>query len=159
MAFPAAFRTVTAVGGTSLVRANNARGWTETAWAGAGSGCSAWIPKPTWQHDTGCARRTLADVSAIADPNTGVAVYDSYSYKGNEGWLVFGGTSAASPIIASVYALGVPSAGPSAPYGSSSLFDVVGGANGSCTPSYLCTGVVGYDGPTGLGTPNGVTAF
>jgi subtilase family serine protease len=159
VSYPAVFRTVTAVGGTSLVRANNSRGWSETAWSGAGSGCSAWIPKPVWQHDTGCKRRALADVSAVGDPNTGVAVYDSYSYKGAAGWLVFGGTSVSTPIIASVYALGTPAAGPSAPYGSSSLFDVVGGSNGACTPSYLCTAVAGYDGPTGLGTPNGVAAF
>ena len=58
-------------------RRRNARGWTETAWSGAGSGCSAYEAKPSWQTDTGCAKRTVADVSAVADPNTGVAVYDS----------------------------------------------------------------------------------
>ena len=62
------------------------------------------MAKPAWQHDTGCARRTVADVSAVADPNTGVAVYDSTS-SGGSGWMVFGGTSAASPIIAAIYAL------------------------------------------------------
>ena len=75
--YPAASKYVTAVGGTSLTTASNARGWTETAWSGAGSGCSAYDAKPTWQTDTGCARRTIADVSAVADPNTGVAVYDT----------------------------------------------------------------------------------
>jgi len=102
--FPAASRYVTAVGGTGLTRSATARGWSETAWSGAGSGCSAWIPKPTWQTDTACTRRTVADVAAVADPKTGVAVYDSYG-SGGANWLVFGGTSAASPIIASVYAL------------------------------------------------------
>jgi subtilase family serine protease len=156
--FPAASRYVTAVGGTTLTRATNARGWTETAWSGAGSGCSAYEPKPTWQHDTGCARRTVADVSADADPRTGVSVYDTYP---SGGWLKFGGTSVAAPIIGGVYALG----GTTVTFGSNpyahptGLFDVVGGSNGSCGGSYLCTAVAGYDGPTGLGTPNGATAF
>jgi subtilase family serine protease len=159
--YPAASRYVTAVGGTSLTASSNSRGWTETAWSGAGSGCSAYEAKPTWQQDTGCGRRTVADVSAVADPNTGVAVYDTY---GTSGWLVFGGTSVASPIIASVYALaGKPAAGSvpaSLAYShTSSLFDVASGSNGSCAGSYLCTAKAGYDGPTGLGTPNGTAAF
>ncbi|MHB8573796.1 MAG: S53 family peptidase [Dehalococcoidia bacterium] len=159
--FPAASQYVTAVGGTTLAAAANTRGWSETAWSGAGSGCSAYISKPSWQVDTGCSKRTVADVAADADPNTGVAVYDSDLRKG--GWLVFGGTSVASPIIASVYAL-AGNAG-SVTYGSypyshtSSLFDVTSGSNGSCGGSYLCTGVKGYDGPTGLGTPNGSGGF
>ena len=159
--FPAASQYVTAVGGTHLERAANARGWTETVWSGAGSGCSAYISKPSWQTDAGCTRRTVADVSAVADPNTGVAVYDTYRLHPG-GWLVFGGTSVSSPIIASVYAL-AGNAG-SLTYGSysyshtASLFDVTSGSNGSCG-TYLCTGVVGFDGPTGNGTPNGTGAF
>ncbi|MGW5249497.1 S53 family peptidase, partial [Streptomyces sp. NPDC004129] len=70
--WPASSPYVTAVGGTSLSKASNSRGWTETAWSGAGSGCSAYEAKPSWQHDSGCAKRTVADVSAVADPNTGV---------------------------------------------------------------------------------------
>ncbi len=162
--FPAASQYVTAVGGTSLKRASNTRGWAETVWSGAGSGCSAYIPKPTsWQTDTGCARRTVADVAADADPNTGVAVYDSYAYRGASGWLVFGGTSVAAPVVASVYALAGNAS--TVNYGSfpyahtSSLFDVTSGSNGSCGGSYLCTGTGGYDGPTGNGTPNGTGAF
>ncbi|MDI5967249.1 S53 family peptidase [Streptantibioticus silvisoli] len=160
--YPAASKYVTAVGGTSLKRASNARGWTETAWSGAGSGCSAYDAKPTWQKDSGCTRRTVADVSAVADPATGVAVYDTYG--GDPGWEVFGGTSVASPIIASVYAdAGTPSSGsyPSSfPYAhTGNLNDVTSGSNGSCSPAYLCTAGPGYDGPTGLGTPNGLTAF
>ena len=73
--FPASSPHVTAVGGTSLKVASNTRGWTETAWSGAGSGCSTVYAKPTWQKDPGCANRTVADVSAVADPNTGVAVF------------------------------------------------------------------------------------
>jgi subtilase family serine protease len=162
--FPAASRYVTAVGGTHLTRGGSGtRGWTETAWSGAGSGCSAYVSKPSWQTDGGCARRTVADVSAVADPNTGVAVYDSLKYQGRSGWMVFGGTSASSPIVASVYALAGNTAGmndASYAYGhSGSLFDVTSGSNGSCGGSYLCTAIAGYDGPTGLGTPNGSGAF
>ncbi|MFD8006619.1 S53 family peptidase [Streptomyces mirabilis] len=160
--YPAASKYVTAVGGTSLKTASTARGWTDTVWSGAGSGCSAYDAKPSWQKDSGCANRTVADVSAVADPNTGVAVYDTYG-QGN-GWMVFGGTSASSPLIAAVYALaGAPSSGSypaSFPYAhTSALYDVTGGSNGSCGGSYLCTGTTGYDGPSGLGTPNGTAAF
>ncbi|GAC1447000.1 MAG: peptidase S8 [Ktedonobacterales bacterium] len=158
--FPAASQYVTAVGGTTLTHASNTRGWNETVWSGAGSGCSAYIPKPSWQKDAGCGKRTVADVAADADPNTGVSVYDTYH---EPGWLVFGGTSVASPIVASVYALAGNAS--SVTYGSysyshtSSLFDVTSGSNGSCGGSYLCTGVVGYDGPTGNGTPDGTGGF
>ncbi|HWE55522.1 MAG TPA: hypothetical protein VG435_08410, partial [Acidimicrobiales bacterium] len=104
-----------------------------------------------------------ADVSADADPNTGVAVYDSYSYRGYRGWLVFGGTSVASPIIASVYALAGNTAsanGGNLPYSDASgLNDVTWGSNGSCSVTQLCTAGQGWDGPTGLGTPNGIGAF
>jgi subtilase family serine protease len=158
--YPAASQYVTAVGGTSLTHASSSRGWSETAWSGAGSGCSAFEPKPAWQKDSGCSRRTVADVSADADPNTGVSVYDTYR---TGGWLVFGGTSVASPIVASVYALAGNAT--SVSYGSfpyshmESLFDVTSGSNGSCGGSYLCTAGPGYDGPTGLGTPNGAGSF
>ena len=161
--YPAASKYVTAVGGTSLTTSTNSRGWTESAWSGAGSGCSAYDAKPAWQTDTGCGKRTVADVSAVADPSTGVAVYDSYAYQGTSGWLVFGGTSASAPIIASVYALAGNAA--SLNYGSypyshtSSLNAVTSGSNGSCGGSYLCTAGPGYDGPTGLGTPNGTSGF
>ena len=156
--YPAASPNVTAVGGTSLSRSASPRGFDETVWSGAGSGCSAYDPKPAVQTDKGCSRRTVADVAAVADPNTGVAVYDSY---GSSGWLVFGGTSVAAPLIASVYALAgnAGSINASYPYShSGSLFDVTSGSNGSCG-SYLCTGGTGFDGPTGLGTPNGLGAF
>ena len=160
--FPAASRYVTSVGGTSLRTASNARGWSETVWSGAGSGCSKYVSKPSWQTDSGCSRRTVADVSAVADPATGVAVYDSTAYQGLSGWLVFGGTSVAAPVVGSVYALGGVSGvnGANTVYANAgSLYDVTSGSNGSCGGSYLCTGVAGYDGPTGLGTPNGATAF
>ena len=161
--FPASSRYVTAVGGTSLKKATNARGWTETAWSGAGSGCSRYAAKPSWQTDTGCPRRTVADVSAVADPATGVAVYDSTPYQGASGWLKFGGTSVAAPVIGGVYALGSFSGYPaSIAYANrTSLFDSVSGSNGRCkpNPAYFCTAGSGYDGPTGLGSPNGANAF
>jgi subtilase family serine protease len=179
LSWPASSQYVTAVGGTTLKTASNARGWTETAWSGAGSGCSAFEPKPSWQHDPGCARRTVSDVSAVADPNTGLGVYDTYNscgssslcdllislglVQGLDGWAQVGGTSLSSPLIASAYALAGNTA--SVTYGSypyshaASLFDVTSGSNGSCGGSYLCTAVAGYDGPTGLGTPNGTGAF
>jgi hypothetical protein len=159
--YPAASRFVTAVGGTSLRTASNARGWSETAWSGAGSGCSAFDAKPTWQTvTTNCSRRAEADVSAVADPATGVAVYQTF---GASGWAVYGGTSASAPIIASVYALaGTPGAAdyPAAyPYAhAGNLFDVTSGNNGSCGAPQ-CTAGTGWDGPTGLGSPNGAAAF
>ncbi|MFJ8094470.1 S53 family peptidase [Streptomyces griseofuscus] len=167
--YPAASQYVTSVGGTALSKASNTRGWSESVWntsstEGTGSGCSAYDAKPSWQTDTGCAKRTIADVSAVADPATGVSVYDSYGVTA--GFYTFGGTSASSPIIAGVYALaGTPSSGsypakfPYAKAGTSALNDVTSGSNGSCGGSYLCTARSGYDGPTGVGTPEGVSAF
>jgi subtilase family serine protease len=159
---PAAYNTVTAVGGTSLSRASNSRGWSETAWSGAGSGCSAYVSKPSWQTDAGCGRRSVADVAAVADPSTGVAVYDSFKCQNVSGWLVFGGTSVSAPVIASVYALAgnAQSATAESAYAhTGALYDVTSGSNGTCGGSYLCTATAGYDGPTGNGTPNGTTAF
>ena len=158
--FPAASQYVTAVGGTSLTTNADGSRASETAWSGAGSGCSAYIAKPSWQTDTGCSRRTVADVSAVADPNTGVAVYDTFR---EPGWMVFGGTSVSAPITAGVYALA--GNGAAITYGSfpyshtGSLNDVTSGSNGSCGGGYLCTARTGFDGPTGLGTPNTAAAF
>jgi len=164
--FPATSPHVIAVGGTSLFQAANARGWTESAWAGAGSGCSTVYPKPAWQHDIQCTKRMEADVSAIADPQTGVAVYCPNSGRSisqtRSTWLVFGGTSVAAPLIGGVY--GANGGASLVMYGSnpynnlSGLFDVTTGSNGVCN-SYFCNSGVGYDGPTGLGTPNGISAF
>jgi subtilase family serine protease len=163
--YPAASQYVTAVGGTSLTRNSSTGAWSESTWGGAGSGCSKYDTRPSWQSGLAglCAKRAVADVSAVADPNTGVAVYDSYSYQGVSGWLVFGGTSVASPVIASVYALAGNAS--SVTYGSypyshtSGLNDVTSGSNGSCGGSALCSAGTGWDGPTGLGTPKGTSAF
>lgn len=155
--WPAILPTVTGVGGTTLTSTNPR---TESAWSGAGSGCSTVYAKPSFQSgvNTGCSKRAQADVSADANPSTGVAVYDSYGYGG---WTVFGGTSVATPIIASVFALAgnTSTNNPGNLYShTSSLNDVTTGSNGSCGAP-LCKAGVGWDGPTGLGTPNGIGAF
>jgi len=129
--FPASSPHVTAVGGTSLYRDSSARGWSETGWSGSGSGCSSTYPKPVWQTDGLCAMRMSADVSAVADPNTGVAVYGPSSGV-SSAWLVFGGTSVAAPLVAGIYAVngGAVSYG-SYPYANLAwLYDVVKGSNG-----------------------------
>ena len=161
--YPASSHYVTAVGGTSLRAASNTRGWTETAWSRAGSGCSAYNTALSGQAGlTSCSKRAVADVSAVADPATGVAVYDSTAYQGQSGWMVFGGTSVAAPIIGGVYGLAANAASidNNYPYAhTGSLFDIVSGSNGSCSTAKWCTAGPGWDGPTGLGTPNGVGAF
>ncbi len=159
--YPASSHYVTAVGGTSLRRApQTVRGWTETGF-GSG-GCSSLNVELSGQVGVipaSCTRRAVVDVAAVADPATGVAVYDTYGGVG--GWLVFGGTSVAAPVIAGVYALAgnAASIDNNYPYThASSLFDIVSGGGG-CTPAIWCTAGPGWDGPTGLGTPNGTGAF
>jgi subtilase family serine protease len=159
--YPAASQYVTAVGGTTLTWSSPTR--TETAWSGAGSGCSAYEPKPSWQSKiTTCANRAVADVSAVADPSTGVAVYDTVPYQGQSGWFKVGGTSVSSPIVAGVYALagnaGTVYRGSFSYSHTAQLNDVTSGSNGSCG-SNLCTAGSGWDGPTGNGTPNGSGGF
>ena len=157
--FPASSPHVVAVGGTSLTSASNARGWSETVWSSTGSGCSTVFAKPSWQTDGGCGNRTVGDVAAVADPNTGVSVYGPGS-TGASGWYVFGGTSVAAPIIAAAYAInGGPVNYAADVYSqATALNDVTTGSDGGCG-TYLCTAAGGYDGPTGLGTPKGATAF
>ena len=158
--FPASSSHVIAVGGTHLARDGSDRGWSETVWKDGGSGCSILYAKPKWQNDSGCARRTVADVAAEADPFTGVAIYGPVA-GGGSGWLEFGGTSVATPIIGGVYGAngGKVHASRDLYRHTESLFDVTSGSNGTCDPAYLCNGEAGYDGPTGNGTPNGSAAF
>ncbi|MGH2887324.1 MAG: S53 family peptidase, partial [Solirubrobacteraceae bacterium] len=168
--FPAALPDVTAAGGTTLQPdstsgVQNVRGFTETAWSGAGSGCNLGATKPSYQTDTGCTGRSYSDISADGDPSTGMQVYDS----DDGGWVVVGGTSEASPLIAAYYAV-VGSAtagqggsaanvqGPSWAYANAALLnDPSTGSNGSCsaTISYICNAGPGYDGPTGVGSISG----
>jgi hypothetical protein len=146
IAFPAASPYTLSVGGTTLTTAAGSRGWNETAWSGAGSGCSKTQTKPSWQMDPGCSKRFVADVAAIADPATGVAYYD-------RGWKVVGGTSVSAPIIAGI-AGRFNITDPSWVYAhANAFFDVTSGKNGNCG-TYQCTAGPGVDGPTGLGTPN-----
>ena len=180
--FPAASPGLTAVGGTSLTytSSGSSLAWNpQTVWSTAGSGCSAYETMPRWQKDSGvyslatdCSRRQVADVAAVANPNTGVAVYDTYH---EPGWMVFGGTSVSAQIIGAVYALAAGAGSfrptPSALYPDAAaggtgpttgLVPVTSGANGACG-DYLCDAATalssGYNGPTGLGTPEGVGAF
>jgi len=165
---PADMPSVIAFGGTHLVADGSDRGWSETVWRGAGSGCSKVFAKPAWQTDRWCKMRVAADVSAVADPATGVAVYGPTS-SGASPWLVFGGTSVSAPLIGGIFGAngGTVNAASTIYAHSSALFDVTSGSNGTCgngalgygRRQYLCNGEVGYDGPTGLGTPNGTTAF
>jgi alpha-tubulin suppressor-like RCC1 family protein len=166
--YPAVMPNVTAVGGTSLQQAtaSGSRDATETAWEFAGSGCSLLEAKPSWQQDMDCDNRTTSDVSAVADPATPVWVYDTYGVPNvPPGWIGGGGTSAAAPIVAAMYALAGgpygPSYSPAAfPYAKpGSLNDVTSGSYFLCPGWNICQGQPGYDGPTGLGTPNGVRAF
>jgi hypothetical protein len=207
--YPASLPHVISIGGTrlSLTLAGAWQG--ESAWnsesaseGAGGSGCSATLPAPEWQRkvsdwaQVGCGeRRANADISADAEPTTGVNVYDSTPYpseiekgvKLNEppGWVPIGGTSVASPIIASMFALAGGAHGVAYPaqtlyshLGSALLHDVTSGGNGECDDNYssscsgslispvdcgpgawICNTTSGYDGPTGVGTPNGIGAF
>ncbi|HEU5420952.1 MAG TPA: putative Ig domain-containing protein [Streptosporangiaceae bacterium] len=172
--YPGDMQTVVSVGGTKLVhKASGSRPWTETVWGnssnldqygypeGTQSGCASWEAKPSWQHKSGdtCLRRTQNDVAAVADPNTGVVVYDSYK-SGGGNWWIYGGTSVATPIITATFALAGKPADRSYPASylyvhPKSFHDVTAGANGTCSPTYLCHGEAGFDGPTGVGTPHG----
>lgn len=155
---PASDTHVIAVGGTSVFKDSSKRGFNEKAWSGAGSGCSATNPMPNYQKqvNTTCKTDATADVSGPADPgNGGLSVY----YNGR--FIQVGGTSESSPMIAAVYALsGMVKGYPGKyPYKNSKhLYDVTSGSNGSCGAP-LCTAGAGWDGPTGLGTPNGARAF
>jgi subtilase family serine protease len=174
--YPATSPNVVGVGGTSLSTASNTRGWTEKVWytnssEGTGSGCSSNEPQPSWQKAvsnlaSACSHRVDNDVAADADPATGAAVYDTSN--GNGGWNEVGGTSQSSPMIAAVFALagnngnGGNNAADSIYTHTGNLYEVTASSNGSCSPSVLCTATGAantYNGPTGWGTPNGLTAF
>jgi subtilase family serine protease len=160
--FPAVLTNTWAIGGTELI-ATKKGGWTEDAWEGAGSGCSAYVAKPAVQKDKHCQMRTVSDVSAVADSAEGFAEYDTYGLGPDNGWIGVGGTSLSSPLIAAMIGLAgnaAKVASPSYLYAHhSGLLDVVGGSNGFCGGDYLCTGLKGYDAPTGLGSPRGLKSL
>ncbi len=158
--FPSTDTHVVAVGGTSVTRDGSARGYHETVWSGAGSGCGS-NNKPRWQNaaNTTCTTKATADVSAAADPNLGGLLI--YCGTACGGWAQYGGTSEASPIIGAVYALSgntVKYPAKFAYQNAGKLFDVTSGSNGSCGVP-VCSARAGWDGPTGMGTPKGVGAF
>jgi hypothetical protein len=178
--YPAASPYVTAVGGTTLTADSSVpSGYTEAAWIGTSSGCSLYESKPSWQTDTGCLingtnYRTLNDLAA--DAGTSVAYYDTPTI-GN--WAEGSGTTVSAAIVAASYALaGTPASGTnpaSYPYEypggsyttpgnaypySDGLNNITSGpADGTCSISYLCTPGPGYNGPTGLGSPNTALAL
>ena len=162
--YPASSRHVTAVGGTTLRLDSSRVRSSETAWSKAGSGCSLFAPKPPWQGDTTCPRRAVTDVAAVADSETGAAIYSTVGYDGINGWFKLGGTSLSAPIISGIYGLtGMTGTAPpnSRPYvngTAENLHDIVAGATSTCG-SVLCQAGPGWDGPTGLGTPRGIDAF
>jgi subtilase family serine protease len=139
-------------------------GWVETAWDGAGSGCSTFVPKPAWQPGTTCAKRGIADIAADADPASGIATYDTFGTAADTGtgWQVAGGTSLAAPLVAAM----IVRSGHASRYSSAeplyddpaAFWDVTAGANGGCSGA-LCSAGRGYDGPTGLGTPRSLDSF
>ncbi len=151
--YPGTSSHTIAVGGTHLVRdTTSTRGWTETAWSSGGSACSLSIAKPAYQTGTSCNFKATTDIAAVGDPQTGMASYDSK----NGGWGVVGGTSAATPIIAGIFAAtgnGDQTSGSFVMQNADKLYDVTSGSNGSCG-NILCTAGKGWDGPTGYGTPN-----
>lgn len=161
--FPASSPHVVAVGGTHLTRSGG--GWAETAWGGAGSGCSGVygiLASTQSSTTTGCPNRAVSDVSAVADPNTGVAVYGPVS-RTRSGWMVFGGTSVAAPLVGGIYgaAGGIVSYPTTKLYGaaSSAFRDITSGSNGACPTTQWCKARAGWDGPTGIGSPQGTSAF
>ena len=172
--FPADSPDVVAVGGTALSQSGET--WTSTVWEGGGSDCSTMFTAQPWQQDvahfsqTGCgSARASADVAADADPWTGVEVYDSTPAGNGDptGWIILGGTSASSPIVASEFGLAGGAHGVEYPAAtlysnigdSSALTDVTSGHNGTCVSLTICKAAVGYDGPTGVGSPYGLGAF
>ena len=176
-----------------------------TAAAPTGGGCSTQFTAPVWQQSladwaaVGCGHaRAVADVAAVADPYTGMAVYATnggceFNEAGGAGpshWCTIGGTSLSAPLIAAVFAL-AGGAGET-PYPARLLYenltatplalhDVLAGSSASCALGYealsglsrcsaaeeaaacsaaaICLAGAGYDGPTGVGTPDGLAAF
>ena len=164
---------VVSVGGTSLFQ--NGDSYTDVAWSGAGSGCETDLPAaigaPTSVSANCGGHRAASDVSAVADPNTGVSVFDTYSpYFGDPlNWILVGGTSASSPFVAGLYARGGHTSqvmGPNTLYTApkGAFTDVTLGQNApphvcpTATPA-LCAAQKGWDAPTGIGVPNGLAGF
>ena len=152
--YPSTSNFVIGVGGTTMTAdSSSARGWSEVAWTDGGSSCSTLIPKPSYQpSQAACAMRAASDVSAAGDGGgQGIAIY----VKADGGFSQVDGTSAASPITAAIFAgAGHGDALPAFIYKHPDAFtDITMGINGSCN-SNMCDAGQGWDGPTGVGTPN-----
>jgi subtilase family serine protease len=176
---------VVSVGGTTMNRDTYAQtAWGgdyaskqtgKTQWVGPGSGCAMNLPpaegQPKTISDLCKGHRASTDISAVADPHTGVSIYDSYyPWSGRDGaqmqsWHVAGGTSAATPIIAGLYARGGHTddvLGPNTLYTAKpgTFANITTGSNAkSGCPDVapaICTAGPGWNGPTGLGVPQGL---
>lgn len=122
------------------------------------------MAKPSWQHDTHCPTRTIADISAVAE---NVPVFNS-SFGG---WVTVAGTSIAAPLVAGIYGLagnGGKVTAANLYQHPKSFFNVTKGNNAfflgntprqDCGNDYICVAKKGYDAPTGLGTPDGIGGF
>lgn len=155
---PASFPSVIGVGGTSLYTDSGYNWAGEEAWSSGGSGCSAQNPSAVWQQTTvtACPGKSVVDVAAVADPATGVSV----AFEGQ--WYSFGGTSASAPIVASLFGMRSDFGNDPGAYlwtKRKSLHDITTGSNGKCSPLVFCTSGTGFDGPTGWGSPSGMSAF
>ena len=165
--YPSTSAYTIAVGGTTLTKDSSARGWTEAAWSDGGSSCNTAIAQPAWQAGgivpaTACSGRAASDVAALGDPNTGVVIYDNSGIQSSDGddngeIDGIGGTSLASPLTAGIFALtGHGNATAQLPYANTAAFnDVTTGTNKSTCKTAICKAGTGWDGPTGIGTPNG----
>jgi len=160
--WPSTSPDVVAAGGTSVRLTNGA--WQHTVWDGAGSDCSSYETGPAAQRGnatvaSACgSRRATTDVSALADPNTGMLVYDSGSF------YYGGGTSLSSPLITAMYALAGNHTSPLDVYANDAsnpgaFTDVTSGETLGCDGTVLCAAGPGWDGPTGLGSPDSLAAL
>jgi subtilase family serine protease len=160
VSYPAVSPYVVAVGGTSVSTNSSGAFVNETGWNGSGGGTSRYEAKPAYQISLSGTKRRVPDISSDADPYTGVAVYDSTSYQGFAGWLVFGGTSVSSPCMAGMVNLAGHTAGPwsssdelnriYSALGTSSFRDILSGKAGNFNA------VSGWDFVTGVGAPLGL---
>jgi hypothetical protein len=160
--YPAGLANVVSVGGTYLqAEGESGRGWSEGVWKYSGSGCTLYATKPSYQKEFAkvCTNRIDNDISAEASAGTPVSVYDTYGYSG---WQDVGGTSAATPLAAGAIALESSSLRNEGLEGiykhPSNWYDITAEHNwltAECKEKPLCNGELGYDGPTGVGTPNG----
>lgn len=163
-AWPAVSPNVVAVGGASVV-GSAATGWSSTAWSGGGAGCSTYEQRGVVQGLINgvvsgvlgghCTGRVVSDMAGVADPQHGVATYTQGS------WFAVGGTSAAAPAVAALFALAGTHSTAGIYNHPEAYVDIQSGSTAGCPAGAgaLCTAQSGWDGPTGLGLPYGMVAF